>query len=231
MKSTKILTKIRKLINHLLRIELYNLIEEWNNLVIKSLTLVLPPPSWRGFSIANVRSIDRTLANICMSSPPNSCQDSAANALKKEIFHQMNLFLSDCCFRHHQIPPSMPIQNWMTAQSPRKFRDSKALAIRLQTIYLLSSTILDLQFQRPLKNRSMPKRTNSCLFLLVTKEYVIPLRRSLRSKSFKNLVKVTTIKKDCSNDSLMTNISKQIITPRQLTIKYWSTRRSKKDSR
>ena len=140
----------------------------------------------------------------------------------------MNMFLSDYCFRHHLTPPLMPIQSWMTAQSSRRYSDSKALAKRLQKIYHLFSTILNLQFQWPLKNRRLPKRTNSLLFRLVT---MTPLRRSRKSKSLNNLLKATMITKGCSNNSSMTNIRKRITTPRQLPIDYWSTRRSTKDSR
>ena len=146
-------------------------------MVIRSLIRVLPPHFWRKFSLANARSIDRSLANMFMSNPLNSHQDSAANAWKKEISHQMNMFLSDCCSRHHLTPPSMPIHNWTTIQSPR-YSDYKALVIRFKMIYQLFSTILNLQFPWPFKNRSLPKRTNSLLFRLLTKVFMTPLRRS-----------------------------------------------------
>jgi len=192
---------------------------------------VLPPLFCRRSSHVIASFIDHSLANICMSSPPNSLQDSAVNAWKKEISHQMNMFLSDCCLRHLLTPPSMPIQSWMTVQSPRRCNYSKALVIRLVKIYHLFSTILNLKFQLPLKNRRLPKRTSSLLFRLVTKVYMIPLRRSRKSKSFKNLSKKSMIMKICSNDSSMTNTHKPIATPRQLTINYWNIRRSTKDFR
>ena len=166
-------------------------------MVIRSLIRVLPPHFWRKFSLANARSIDQSLANISMSRPPNSPQDSAANAWKKEISHQMNMFLSDCCSRHHLTPPSMPIHNWTTIQSPRRCSDSKALVNRFKIIYQLFSTILNLQFQWPLKNRRLPKRTSSLLFQLVTKIFLTLLRRSRKYKNFKNLLKTTMIMKDC----------------------------------
>jgi len=139
----------------------------------------VPPPLFcRRPSHASARSTDQSLANISMSRPPNSPQDSAANAWKKEISHQMNVFLSDCCFKHHLTPPSMPIHNWTTIQSPRRYSDSKALVIRFKMIYQLFSTILNLQFPWPLKNRRLPKRTNSLLFRLLTKVFMTPLRKS-----------------------------------------------------
>ena len=142
---------------------------ECNKLVISFLTQVLPLLFWRIFSHANARFIDNSHANICMLNPLNSRQDSAANAWKKDIFHQMKLFLFDCCFRHLQTPHSKPTQSWTTLQSPRKYINSKALVIKLQKSYHLFSTILSLQFQSPFKNRSLPKRTSSLLFRLVTK--------------------------------------------------------------
>ena len=141
------------------------------------------------------------------------------------------MFLSDYCFRHLPTLPSTPILSWTTLQSPRSYSDSKALMIRLQKISHLFLTILNLQFQWPLKNRRLPKRANSLLFRLATKVYTIPLHRSLKSKNFKNLLKATVIMKSCSNNSSMTNIQTQISTPRQLEMNYWNTRRSMRDSR
>jgi len=190
---------------------------------------VLPPPSCRRSSLVNVSSINHSLANICMSSPPNSRQDFAVNVWKKEISHRMNMFLSDCCLRHLQTQPSMPIQSWMTVKSSRRCNDSKALVTRLEKIYHLFSIILNRKLQLPLKNRRLPKKTSLLLFRLVTKVFMIHLRRSHKSKSFKNLSKKTMIRKICSNNSSMNNIQKPTATPRQWTINYWNTRRSTKD--
>jgi len=186
---------------------------------------MLPPLFWRRFFLASASSIDHSLVNICMLNPPHSPQDSAANAWKKEIFFQMNMFLFDCCFRHLLTPPSMPIHSLTTVSSPRRYSNSKALVIRFTKIYHLSSTILDLQYQWPLRDRSL------LLFRLVTKVFMIHLSRYHKSKSLKNLFMTAMTMKSHSNDSSMTNTLKLISTPRQSTINSWNTRISTNDSR
>jgi len=174
---------------------------------------MLPPLFCRRSSRASAKFIDQSLANISMSYPLNSRQDSAANAWKKEIFHQMNMFQFDCCLRHIPTPSSMPIQSLMTIQSSRSCSNSKAVVIRFNKIYNLFLRIFNLQFWWQLKNRSLPKRRSWFLFRLATKMFMSRLSRSRKSKSFKKLFLITIIMKSSSNNSLMTNNHKRIATP------------------
>ena len=175
---------------------------------------MLPPTFFRMSSHASARFIEYSIANISMWSHLNSLQDCAVNAWKKEIFHQMNMFQFDYCLMHIPIPSSMLTQSWAIIQLPRRYSNSKAHATRLRQIFPLFSIIFNLPFQVQLKTRSPLKRRSSLSFRLVTKICLIPLSRSRKLKSFKNLWKAIIITKSNSNNSSITNIHKHITTLR-----------------